>query len=123
MGARRTSIVHTLEPLGVLHVVGHRATAALRVAMDLAADEDVLELGEDTTLGADVVGMSTVAEVTLARHCGLRTFALAVVVNLAAGLSQNHINHEETLHFTGQAAGKVTTLFNNLLADKSWQKW
>jgi len=67
--------------------------------------------------------MSTVAEVTLARHAGLKTFALAVVVNLASGLSDNHINHEETLHFTGLAADKVTKLFHNLLGDKSWQSW
>lgn len=85
--------------------------------------ETPAEIKAFTTLGADVVGMSTVAEVTLARHCGLRTFAMAVVVNLAAGLSDNHINHDETLHFTGLAAGKVTTLFNSLLADKSWQNW
>ena len=41
-----------LEPLGVLHVVGQNAAAALRVAV-ADATEDVLDLGEDTTLGAD----------------------------------------------------------------------
>ena len=61
-------------------------------------------------LGGDVVGMSTVGEVILARHCDLRVCAISVVVNYAAGMTDQHITHEETLHFTKLAAERVATL-------------
>jgi len=79
--------------------------------------ETPAEIRAFRTLGADVVGMSTVGEVTLARHADMRVLGLAVVVNLAAGMQAGHINHEETLHFTGLAADKVKTLFLGLLKD------
>ena len=45
--------------------------------------------------GADVVGMSTVGEVTLARHAGLDVLGFGLVVNLASGLHPGHIDHEK----------------------------
>lgn len=55
--------------------------------------------------GADVVGMSVVPEVLAARHCGIKVVGLAAVVNLAAGMSNEVITHEGTLHY-GQLAGR-----------------
>lgn len=68
------------------------------------------------TLGADVVGMSTVPEVILARHSGLKVACLSIVVNLAAGMDGAVISHDETLHYTKQAAERVETLL------KGWIK-
>jgi purine nucleoside phosphorylase len=48
-------------------------------------------------LGADLVGMSTVPEVIVARHCGLRVVAISVVTNLAEGLSDAAISHEQVM--------------------------
>ena len=55
---------------------------------------------------------------TLVCVCRGCACARAVVVNLAAGMLEGqHINHEETLHYTGQAAGNVTRLVRAFLDD------
>ena len=61
-------------------------------------------------LGASVVGMSLVAEIIAARHCGMRCSALSVVVNYASGMSDVEITHEETLHYTAAVAENVAKL-------------
>jgi xanthosine phosphorylase len=70
-------------------------------------------------LGADVVGMSTVAEVISARHCGLKVVAVSTVVNLAAGLVEEHITHEDTLHYTKLASSKVISLILGFIASNA----
>lgn len=62
------------------------------------------------SFGADIVGMSLVGEIIAARHCGLKCSALAIVVNLAEGMSDTKITHEETLHYTAEVAESVATL-------------
>ena len=47
--------------------------------------------------GADLVGMSTIPEVIIARHCNMRVVAISVVSNFATGLTQEKVTHEQTL--------------------------
>jgi purine-nucleoside phosphorylase len=63
------------------------------------------------TIGADLVGMSTVPEVLAARHTGIKVLAISCVTNMAAGIVDHPINHEEVLE-TGQ---KVRGMFESLL--------
>jgi len=56
-------------------------------------------------LGADAVGMSTVPEVIVARHCGMNVLAISCITNVAAGLSTSQINHSEVMA-VGKTAGK-----------------
>jgi purine-nucleoside phosphorylase len=67
------------------------------------------------TIGADVVGMSTVAEVVVARHCGMKVLALSVVTNLAAGILDQPINHAEVLETGRQIRGQFTDLLRALI--------
>jgi purine-nucleoside phosphorylase len=56
------------------------------------------------TLGADVVGMSTVPEAIVARHAGMEVLAFALVTNAAAGITGETITHEEVIE-AGREAG------------------
>ena len=49
------------------------------------------------TIGADVVGMSTVPEVIVANHIGMKVLGISCVTNMAAGMTPQKINHEEVL--------------------------
>lgn len=49
------------------------------------------------TIGADVVGMSTVGEVIVANHMGMKVLGISCVTNMAAGILPQKINHEEVL--------------------------
>lgn len=55
-------------------------------------------------LGADLVGMSTALEAIAARHAGLEVLGLSLVTNLAAGIQQTPLSHQEVVE-AGQAAG------------------
>jgi purine-nucleoside phosphorylase len=56
-------------------------------------------------LGADAVGMSTVPEATVARHCGMSVLAISCITNVAAGMTSAELNHSEVIT-VGEWAGK-----------------
>ena len=62
------------------------------------------------TLGVDAVGMSTVVEAIAANHCGMRICGISCVCNLAAGLSENPLSHEEVQAAASEAAPKFKKL-------------
>lgn len=72
--------------------------------------ETPAEIRAFSMLGADAVGMSVVPEVIIARHCGLKVLGLAMITNLAVGLSSEKVTHEVTLRFIEMAARKLTKL-------------
>jgi purine-nucleoside phosphorylase len=72
--------------------------------------ETPAEIRAFRTLGADAVGMSTVHETILARHAGLSVAAVSVISNLAEGLAETPLSHEQTLADAGRAAGDLARL-------------
>jgi purine-nucleoside phosphorylase len=66
------------------------------------------------TLGADVVGMSTVPEAIVARHAGIEVLAFAVVSNWAAGIAAAPISHEEVLAAGREAGPRLGRLISGV---------
>jgi xanthosine phosphorylase len=72
--------------------------------------ETPAEISAFRTLGADAVGMSTVHETIVARHCGLRVAAVSAITNLAEGMSPEPLSHEQTLRDAARAAADLAPL-------------
>ena len=70
-------------------------------------------------IGADVVGMSTVAEVVVARHCEMKVLAISVVTNMAAGILNQPINHAEVLEIGQRIRGEFGALLRSLIPKMS----
>jgi xanthosine phosphorylase len=78
--------------------------------------ETPAEIRAFRVLGADAVGMSTVQETIVARHCGLRVAAVSVITNLAEGMSEEPLSHEQTLRAAEAGAGELTRLLLEFIA-------
>ncbi len=65
------------------------------------------------TLGADAVGMSTVVEAIAANHMGMRICGISCVANLAAGMTDQPLTHDEVQ----EAANKAAPLFQKLITE------
>jgi xanthosine phosphorylase len=107
----------------------HIKTSAKQLGIDLAESVYVGTLGPSfetpaeirafRLLGADVVGMSAVPEVIIARHCNLRVAVLSVVSNMAAGLSGlsegQVLSHETTLEWAEHSKENLMLVISSSL--------
>ncbi|MBY0403030.1 MAG: purine-nucleoside phosphorylase [Cyanobacteria bacterium] len=68
-------------------------------------------------LGADAVGMSTVPEVIVANHMGMKVFGVSCISNKAAGLAPEKLSHEEVLRTGEVVKHRLWTLFSGLVEE------
>ncbi len=67
------------------------------------------------TFGADAVGMSTIPEVIVARHCGMRVFGISVITDLGVEGKIMEITHEEVQQAADQAQPRMTAIMRELI--------
>lgn len=111
--------VYTPELRAAAAAAGEQAGVALKEGVYLwwrgPMFETPAEIRMARTLGASLVGMSTVPEATVARHMGAKVLGISLVTNLAAGMSGHRLSSEEVLEVGDRTAGRFAALFDELL--------
>lgn len=77
--------------------------------------ETPAEIRAFRTLGADLVGMSTVHEVIVARHMGMEVLGISLVTNMAAGVVNRAIQHEDVMVIGRRVEAQFTSLLRALV--------
>lgn len=68
-------------------------------------------------VGGDAIGMSTVPEVIVARHCGIRVFGMSVITNEGYHFADDFVNDaDDVIEAANRAAEKMSVLFTSLIA-------
>ena len=66
-------------------------------------------------VGADAVGMSTVPEVVVARHCGMQVLGISCITNMAAGVLDQPLSHAEVIEVSQNVKGVFRSLLTGLI--------
>jgi purine-nucleoside phosphorylase len=117
LGPRFPDMTWAYEP--ALRELAHKAAAAQSLNLKEGIYAGLLGPTYETpaevqmlrTLGADAVGMSTVHEVIAANHVGLRVLGVSCISNLAAGVTDQPLTHDEVT----ETAAQVRSAFEGLL--------
>jgi xanthosine phosphorylase len=123
IGPRFPSLRDAYDPelRGRLHAAAEAIDVTLYDGVYLAVGgpsfETPAEIRAFRTMGADAVGMSTVHETTVARHCGLRVAAVSAISNLAEGMQDEPLSHEQTLRDAARAASDLAPLITRFVED------
>ncbi|MDI9819884.1 MULTISPECIES: purine-nucleoside phosphorylase [unclassified Legionella] len=100
--------------------IAHRENISLHQGVYLSVlgpnYETAAEIRAFRILGADAVGMSTVPEVLVANHCGMKVAVIATITNYATGLACNSHSHEAVVLTASKAAEKLNQLVKQFIA-------
>ena len=74
------------------------------------------------TIGADMVGMSTVPEVIVANSLGIKILGLSMITNMAAGMSAKPLSHQEVIETSNTASAKFSSLVKAIIGELERRK-
>ena len=95
--------------------VGVALVHGVYAAMPGPSYETPAEIRYLRTIGADAVGMSTVAEAIAARHLGLEVLGISCITNMAAGVSPEPLQHDDVLATARQVRGSFIALLDAII--------
>jgi purine-nucleoside phosphorylase len=101
--------------LKIAHDLGFTLQEGVYAALTGPNYETPAEIRYLRTIGADLVGMSTVPEVIVANHMGIKVLGISVVTNLAAGISKEKLSHKEVLETGEQVRGMLVQFLKAVL--------
>ncbi|MDR0433574.1 MAG: purine-nucleoside phosphorylase [Gracilibacteraceae bacterium] len=104
------------EALAVLKEMGRQGQEGVYAAVPGPSFETPAEIRYLRAIGADLVGMSTVPEVIVANHGGMKVLGISCVTNMAAGVLERKLTMEEVLETSARAAGDLYALLSAVLA-------
>jgi len=96
-------------------IIGLEIFEGVYAALSGPSYETPAEIRYLRTIGADTVGMSTVPEVIVARHCGIKVLAISCVTNMAAGMEDRPLTHQEVLETGEKVKGKFVELLKAVI--------
>jgi purine-nucleoside phosphorylase len=100
-----------------VHAAGHDLAEAVYAGLPGPHYETPAEIRMLRTMGAGLVGMSTVLEAIAARHLGARVLGISLVTNVAAGLSEQPLDHGEVVAAGNESAPRLGELLASILPE------
>lgn len=98
--------------------IGLNIKSGIYAAMSGPSYETPAEIKMLSCIGADAVGMSTVPEVIVCAHCGIKVLGISCITNMAAGILDKPLSHQEVLDTADRAKddfiGLIKAVVNNL---------
>lgn len=110
--ARRT-LMQIAEEQGIM------LTEGVYIAVSGPNYETAAEIRAFQRLGADAVGMSTVPEVLVAAHCGMKVVVIASMTNYATGIAETSHSHEAVVAMAMQSSEKVKRLMRKFIQEQA----
>jgi purine-nucleoside phosphorylase len=106
--------------IALAHAIGERFQIPLKEGVYVGSTGPTFETHAEyrmiKIIGGDLVGMSTVQEVIVARHAGMSVFAVSVVTDLGIRDTDDLISHHEVLQAANEAEPKLAKLFKEMVA-------
>lgn len=121
IGPRFVDMTYAYDPnlAEVAHETAEKLGLDLKTGVYLATTgpsyETPAEIKMFDTAGADLVGMSTVPEVIAANHCGIDVLGISCVTNMAAGVLDQPLDHDEVIETTERVKDDFKNLVKNIL--------
>lgn len=103
--------------LTIAHKENIKMHKGVYIAVPGPSFETSAEIRAFKILGADAVGMSTVPEVLVANHCGLKTAVISIITNYATGIAKTIHSHESVLATAASAGEKLRTILQKLIIE------
>jgi len=94
---------------------GIRLPSGVYAAYSGPSYETPAEIRALRTMGADMVGMSTVPEVIQAKSLGMKVLGLSMITNMAAGMSAKPLSHQDVIKTSNKASAKFGALVKEII--------